>query len=403
MRRVVVTGLGIVSPLGNNRAEVLQSLKEARSGIRFRESYRDRGLRSHVAGAIDLDPTKLIDRKHLRFMGGASAYAYISMREAMEDAGLGPDDIRDPRIGVVAGAGGGSTSTQMDAIETLETKGIRRVSPFYTPRIMSSTVSANLCTAFGVQGLNYSITSACSTSAHCIGHAAEQIQWGKQDIVFAGGGEEEHWTLVVYFDAMRAASTAFNDTPETASRAYDAMRDGLVIAGGGGMIVLEELEHAKKRGAHIYAEVVGYGANSDGANMVAPSGEGAVRCMRIALDGLEKPIDYMNTHGTSTPVGDIVELEAIREVFGDLMPKISSTKSLSGHAMGASGVHEAVYCLLMLKHDFIAPSANIETLDPRAEGYPIVRETIENADLATVMSNSFGFGGTNACLVFQRL
>ncbi len=293
-------------------------------------------------------------------------------------------------------------TSQIEAVNTLETKGIRRVSPFYTPRIMSSTVSANLCTAFGIQGLNYSITSACSTSAHCIGHAAEQIRWGNQDMIFAGGGEEEDWAFVLFFDAMRATASAFNDTPETASRAYDANRDGLIIAGGGGILVLEELEHAQKRGARIHGEIVGYGANSDGDNMVAPSGEGAVRCMRLALDGLDAKVDYVNTHGTSTPVGDIVELQAIREVFGDDLPKISSTKSMSGHALGAAGAHEAIYCLLMLEHDFIAPSINIENLDEQAEGYPIVQQTQEGVGLKTVLSNSFGFGGTNASLVIQR-
>lgn len=402
VRRVAVTGLGIVSPLGNNSSEVLDSLRVGRSGIEFRETYRDKGMRSHVAGVVNINPAEHIDRKHYRFMADTASYAYIAMQEAIADAGLTPEEIQHPNIGVVAGSGGGSTSTQIDAVDTLEKHGIRRVSPFLTTRFMSSTVSANLCTAFGIQGVNYSITSACSTSAHCIGHAAELIQFGKQDIVFAGGAEEEHWSFVMFFDAMRATSTAFNDTPETASRPYDAKRDGLVIAAGGGMLVLEEMERAKKRGAHIYGELVGYAANSDGDNMVAPSGEGAVRCMRLALNSIQAPIDYINTHGTSTPAGDIIELKAIRETFGTALPKISSTKSMSGHALGATGAHEAIYSLLMMENAFIAPSINIETLDEEAEDFPIIRQT-QDAKLTRVMSNSFGFGGTNATLVFQKV
>lgn len=402
MRRVAVTGLGIVSPLGNTASDVTDALQSGRSGIRFRESYREKGLRSHVAGVVDIDPSEHIDRKDLRFMGDSGAYAYVAMRDAMADAGLTPTEIQDPKIGVVAGSGGGSGTTQIEAVDALEQRGIRRVSPYLTPKYMSSTVAANLSTAYSIKGVNYAITSACSTSAHCIGHAAELIQWGKQDVVFAGGGEEEHWSLVMYFDAMKATSSAFNDHPELASRPYDANRDGLVIAGGGGMIVLEDMERAKKRGAKIYAEVVGYGANSDGANMVAPSGEGAARCMRLALESNGAPVDYVNTHGTSTPAGDIVELQAIRDTFGDAMPFISSTKSMSGHSLGAAGVHEAIYSLLMMRESFVAPSINIDSLDPDAESYPIVRETRE-ANLSRVMSNSFGFGGTNATLVFQKV
>lgn len=403
MKRAVITGLGIVSPLGGNVDDVLQSLRQGKSGIEFQQDFADRGLRSHIAGTPKLDPNFQADRKHARFMSEASTYAYAAMQECMADARLGLDEIHDPRIGIVAGSGGVSMLTHMEAVTTLQEKGIRRVSPFLTPRIMGNTISANLATAFGIQGLNYSITSACSTSAHCIGHAAEQIQLGKQDVVFAGGAEEENWTLVLYFDAMRAASTKYNDTPETASRAYDVNRDGLVIAGGGGMVVVEELEHARARGAKIYAEVVGYAANSDGADMVSPSGEGAVRCMRQALSTVEGRIDYINTHGTSTPAGDITELNAIGEVFDADLPKISSTKSLSGHTLGAAGVHESIYSLLMMEHNFLAASANIEELDPGAERFPIIRETESDQSVNTVLSNSFGFGGTNACLVFQKI
>ncbi len=401
MHRVVITGLGIVSPLGNDAETVLESLREGRSGIRFRQDYKDAGLNCHVAGTVSLDAAPLIDRKHLRFMGNAAAYAYLAMQQAIEDASIPSDLVSSPGVGVIAGSGGASTSNEIVAVDTLRRDGIRRVSPFVAPRIMGSTVSANLSTAFGIKGLSYSISSACSTSAHCIGHAYEQIREGRQQIIFAGGGEEEHWSLCMFFDAMRAASMHYNDRPESASRPYDANRDGLVIAGGGGIVVVEELEHALARGAKIYAEIVGYGANSDGADMVAPSGEGAVRCMAMAVEGLDAPIDYINTHGTSTPVGDVVELDAIRTVFGERVPKISSTKSLSGHSLGATGVHETIYCLLMMEHNFIAASANIEHLDPRAEGMPIVRERIDNAGLRTVLSNSFGFGGTNAALVFQ--
>lgn len=403
MKRAVITGLGIVSPLGANVTEVLESLREGRSGIQFQQSFVDHGLRSHVAGVPKLDPDIEIDRKHARFMSEASVYAYAAMKECLADAGLEEEGIHDPRIGVVAGSGGISMISHMEAAGLLKEKGIRRVSPFFTPRIMGNTISANIATIFGIKGLNYSITSACSTSAHCIGHAAEQIQLGKQDIVFAGGAEEENWTLVMYFDAMKAASSKYNDTPESASRAYDVNRDGLVIAGGAGMVVVEELEHAEARGAHVYGEVVGYAANSDGANMVSPSGEGAVRCMRAAISTVDGPVDYINTHGTSTPAGDITELEAIGTVFDDDRPKISSTKSLSGHSLGATGAHEVIYSLLMMKHDFIAASANIEELDPRAEGYPIVRETEFDVPVRTVLSNSFGFGGTNACLILQKL
>jgi 3-oxoacyl-[acyl-carrier-protein] synthase I len=403
VKRAVITGLGIVSSLGANKHEVLESLREGRSGISFCQDFADRGLRSHVSGSPKVDPSIEVDRKIKRFMSDTSIYAYHAMKECLDDAGLSEDDIHHPRIGVVAGSGGAAMLTHTEASATLAEKGIRRVSPFFTPRIMSNTVSANLATAFGILGLNYSITSACSTSAHCIGHAAEQIQLGKQDIVFAGGAEEENWTLVMYFDAMHATTTKYNDTPEKASRAYDVNRDGLVIAGGGGMVVVEEYEHAKARGAHIYGEVVGYAANSDGADMVSPSGEGAVRCMNEAITNLDGPIDYINTHGTSTPVGDVTELEAIGKVFPDKRPKIGSTKSLSGHSLGATGAHEVIYSLLMMQHDFIAASANIEELDPRAEGYPIVRETEFDVPVNTVLSNSFGFGGTNACLVLRKV
>lgn len=402
MKRAVITGLGIVSSLGGNKEVVLDSLRHGRSGIEFRQEFADKGLNSHVAGVPKLDPNIEVDRKVKRFMSDASVYAYVAMKECLADAGLSKDEIKSPRIGVVAGSGGVSLLTHMEAAATLEEKGIRRVSPFFTPRIMSNTVSANIATAFGLQGLNYTITSACSTSAHCIGHAAEQVQLGKQDIVFAGGAEEENWTLVMYFDAMRASSSKYNDTPSKASRAYDVNRDGLVIAGGGGMVVVEEYEHAKARGAHIYGEVTGYAANSDGADMVSPSGEGAVRCMREALNTVDRPVDYINTHGTSTPVGDVTELGAIGEVFGNSIPKISSTKSLSGHSLGATGVHEAIYSLLMMEHNFIAASANIEELDPKAEGYPIVQKTEFDVSVNSVLSNSFGFGGTNACLIFSK-
>jgi 3-oxoacyl-[acyl-carrier-protein] synthase-1 len=402
MRRVVVTGLGIVSSIGNNQDEVTASLREGRSGIVAAPEYKELGFRCHVHGTVKLDPADHVDRRILRFMGPGAAYNYIAMAQAIADAGLEESDVSNERSGLIMGSGGPSTSNQVDAADITRTKGPKRIGPYMVPRCMSSTNSATLATPFKIKGVNYSISSACSTSAHCIGNGAELIQWGKQDIVFAGGGEELHWTLSVLFDSMGAFSSRFNDTPERASRAYDRDRDGFVIAGGGGTVVLEELEHARARGARIYGELVGYGATSDGYDMVAPSGEGAVRCMRQALATVEGPVDYINTHGTSTPVGDVTELGAIREVFGDTAPKISSTKSLSGHSLGAAGVHEAIYSLLMMKHDFIAASANIENLDPAAEGFPIVRQRIDNAGLTTVLSNSFGFGGTNATLAFKR-
>ena len=402
MRRVVVTGIGIVSCLGNDKEAVTQSLYEAKSGISFQPDYKEIGMRSHVAGVPDIDFKSLIDRKQLRFMGDAAAYAYISMDQAIADAGLEEADVSNERTGIIAGSGGASSSSQVEAADILRSKGIRRVGPYRVTQTMASTVSACLATPFKIRGVNYSISSACSTSAHCIGNATELIQWGKQDIVFAGGGEEVHWTLSSLFDAMGALSTKYNETPEKASRAYDVDRDGFVIAGGGGMLVLEELEHARARGARIYAEVVGYGATSDGYDMVAPSGEGAVRCMRQALATVDGPIDYINAHGTSTPVGDIRELAAVRETFGDDIPIIGSTKSLSGHSLGAAGVQEAIYSLLMQQKGFIAESANIENLDPEAEGIPIATERHDNVTLNRVMSNSFGFGGTNASVVFQR-
>ena len=359
-------------------------------------------MRSHVAGTPDIDVKEHIDRKQMRFMGGAAAYAYIAMREAIEDAGLADDMVSNIRTGIVAGSGGAASSSQVDAADIMREKGIRRVGPYRVTQTMGSTVSACLATPFSIKGVNYSMSSACSTSAHCIGHAMELIQLGKQDVVFAGGGEEEHWTMSCLFDAMGALSTKYNDTPERASRAYDADRDGFVIAGGGGMLVVEELEHALKRGAHIYAEIVGYGATSDGADMVAPSGEGAVRCMQLALQSIDQPVDYLNAHGTSTPAGDVTELRAITEVFGSDTPKISSTKSLSGHSLGAAGVQEAIYCLLMQQNNFITASANIDNLDPEAGDINIVRDTVNDAKLDTVMSNSFGFGGTNASLVMSR-
>jgi len=403
MRRVVVTGLGIVSSLGTNKQQVLESLRNGRSGIVFCDEYRDLGFRSHVHGAVPIDIEGQINKKLRRFMGDSAAYNYIAMREAIADAGLKEDEISDPRIGLIAGSGGTSTQNIVLAVDLLREKGAKKVGPFMVPRTMGSTNSACLSTAFSIKGINYSISSACSTSAHCIGNACEQIQMNKQDMVFAGGGEELHWSLTLLFDAMGALSSRYNDTPATASRAYDANRDGFVIAGGGGMLVLEELEHARRRGARIYAEVVGYGATSDGYDMVQPSGEGAVRCMRQALATVKQPIDYINAHGTSTPVGDVRELEAMREVFGADLPPISSTKSLSGHSLGAAGVHEAIFSLLMMEEGFLCASANISELDPAAEGFPILRERRDNVEVNTVMSNSFGFGGTNATLVFQRL
>ncbi len=403
MRRVVVTGLGVVSSIGNNKAEVLESLRVGRSGITFSETYAEMGFRSHVHGAITLDVEAAIDRKLRRFMGDGAAFNYVAMREAVEDAGLTEAEVSHERTGLILGSGGASTSNQVWAADTARDKGPKRVGPYMVPRCMSSTNSANLATAFKIKGMSYSISSACSTSAHCIGNGYEQIQMGKQDIVFAGGGEEVHWSLTVLFDAMGALSSKFNDTPERASRAYDKDRDGFVISGGAGAVVLEELNRARARGAKIYAEIVGYGATSDGADMVAPSGEGAARCMKMALAGLgNTKIDYINAHGTSTPVGDIIEIDAMREVFGAEMPRISSTKSLTGHAQGAAGVHEAIFSLLMLEHDFLAASANIEELDPEAEGVPLVRTREDDAGLDCVMSNSFGFGGTNASLAFKR-
>jgi len=402
MRRVVITGLGIVSSIGNNKREVTDSLRTGRSGIEFIKEYEELGFRSQVAGTVNINVDELIDRKLRRFMGNSAAYNYIAMKEAVEDSGLGEDMISNPRTGLIAGSGGASTENVSLAIDLLREKGIRRVGPYMVPRTMSSTNSACLATPFRIHGVNYSISSACSTSAHCIGNGYELIQFGKQDIVFAGGGEELHWTLTLMFDAMGALSSKYNAAPTTASRPYDATRDGFVIAGGGGMVVLEELEHARKRGARIYAELVGYGATSDGYDMVQPSGEGAVRCMQQAMATVEEPIDYINAHGTSTPVGDMRELEAIRTVFGTTPPQITSTKSLSGHSLGAAGVHEAIYSLLMMQEDFISASANISELDPAGAGFPIVRECRTNAGLNTVMSNSFGFGGTNATLVFRR-
>ena len=402
MRRVVVTGMGIVSSIGNNKEEVLTSLKEGRSGIEFCEEYCELGLRSHVHGSIKIDLTNALDRKQLRFMGDGAAYNYIAMEEAIADSGLAPEDVSNERTGIIMGSGGPSTKNLLLATDTLREKGAKRVGPFMVPRTMSSTNSATLATPFKIKGVNYSISSACSTSAHCIGNAAELVQWGKQDIVFAGGGEELHWTMTLLFDAMPALSSNFNATPSVASRAFDKDRDGFVISGGGGVLVMEELEHAKARGAKIYGELVGYGATSDGYDMVQPSGEGAVRCMRQALSDLDVPVGYINTHGTSTPIGDVKEIGAIREVFGTSIPPMNSTKSLTGHSLGATGVHESVYSLLMMEHEFIAASAHIDTLDPEAEGMPIVRERQDDVVLDCVISNSFGFGGTNATLAFKR-
>ncbi|WP_422369193.1 beta-ketoacyl-ACP synthase I [Pelagibius sp.] len=403
MRRVAVTGIGIVSSIGNNKAEVIESLRLGRSGIEFCDTYAEMGFRSHIHGSLNIDVADHVDRKLRRFMGDGSAYNYIAMQEAIADAGLTEAEVSNERSGLVMGSGGPSTSNQVEAADLARTKGPKRVGPYMVPRCMSSTNSANMATAFKIKGLSYSISSACSTSAHCVGNGAELIQLGKQDIVFAGGGEELHWTLTVLFDAMGALSSNFNGDPTRASRAYDRDRDGFVISGGGGVVVLEELEHAKARGAKIYAEVAAYAATSDGADMVAPSGEGATRCMRLAMQSLgNTPVDYINAHGTSTPVGDITELKAIRDAFGADMPRVSSTKSLTGHSQGATGVHEAIYSLLMLENNFVAASANIENLDPEAEGMPIVREMEDGLSLNCVMSNSFGFGGTNASLAFKR-
>ncbi|KPW13396.1 3-oxoacyl- synthase [Pseudomonas syringae pv. atrofaciens] len=403
MRRVVITGLGIVSCLGNDKETVTANLRANRPGIRFNPEYAEMGLRSQVSGSIDLNLEELIDRKIFRFVGHAAAYAYLAMKDAITDSGLTEEQVSNVRTGLIAGSGGASTLNQMEALDTLREKGVKRVGPYRVTRTMGSTVSACLATPFKIKGVNYSISSACATSAHCIGNAVEQIQLGKQDIVFAGGGEEEHWSQSFLFDAMGALSTQYNETPDKASRAYDAKRDGFVIAGGGGMVVVEELEHALARGAKIYAEIVGYGATSDGYDMVAPSGEGAIRCMKMALGDIDSgAIDYINTHGTSTPVGDAKEMEGVREVFGANAPAISSTKSLSGHSLGAAGVHEAIYCLLMMENNFIAGSANIEELDPVVADMPILLKTKEDAKLDLVMSNSFGFGGTNATLVLKR-
>lgn len=404
MKRAVITGLGIVSSIGNNQQEVLASLREGRSGITFSQELKDSGMRSHVWGNVKLDTTGLIDRKVVRFMSDASIYAFLSMEQAIADAGLSPEAYQNnPRVGLIAGSGGGSPRFQVFGADAMRgPRGLKAVGPYVVTKAMASGVSACLATPFKIHGVNYSISSACATSAHCIGNAVEQIQLGKQDIVFAGGGEELCWEMACEFDAMGALSTKYNDTPEKASRTYDAHRDGFVIAGGGGMVVVEELEHALARGAHIYAEIVGYGATSDGADMVAPSGEGAVRCMKMAMHGVDTPIDYLSSHGTSTPVGDVKELAAIREVFGDKSPAISATKAMTGHSLGAAGVQEAIYSLLMLEHGFIAPSINIEELDEQAAGLNIVTETTDR-ELTTVMSNSFGFGGTNATLVMRKL
>ncbi|MFI0846380.1 beta-ketoacyl-ACP synthase I [Mesorhizobium sp. IMUNJ 23232] len=403
MRRVVVTGLGIVSSIGNNANEVQASLHDAKSGISFSESFAEHGFRCQVWGAPTLDPTDMVDRRALRFLHKGGAWNHVAMQQAIVDAGLEESDITNERTGIIMGSGGPSTKTIVEAAETtLKNNSPKRIGPFAVPKAMSSTASATLATWFKIHGVNYSISSACSTSAHCIGNAAEMIQWGKQDVMFAGGHEDLDWTMSDLFDAMGAMSSKFNDRASTASRAYDINRDGFVIAGGAGVLVLEELEHAKARGAKIYAEIVGYGATSDGYDMVAPSGEGAVRCMKQAIATVKTPIDYINTHGTSTPVGDSREMGAIREVFGTEMPYITSTKSLTGHSLGAAGVQESIYSILMMQGGFIGKSAHIEELDPEFEGMPIVRERIDNAKIDTVLSNSFGFGGTNATLVFQR-
>ena len=403
MRQVVVTGLGIVSSIGNDKEAVTESLREGRSGISHCDTYREMGFRSHVHGAPRIDLDQEIDRKVRRFMGDGAAYNWVAMRDAIADSGLEAAEVSHPRTGMIMGSGGPSTRNLLQAFDSARDKGPKKVGPFMVPRTMSSTNSATLATAFAIKGVNYSISSACATSAHCIGNAAELIQTGKQDIMFAGGGEELDWTMTVLFDAMPALSSGFNDTPETASRPFDVNRDGFVIAGGGGVIVLEELEHAKARGARIYGEFAGYGATSDGFDMVQPSGEGAVRCMRMAIADLDRPVDYINTHGTSTPIGDLKELEAIREVFGgrNRVPAFTSTKSLSGHSLGAAGVHEAIYSLLMMAGGFISASANVDELDPAADDMPIVLERQDGVELNCVLSNSFGFGGTNACLAFK--
>jgi len=402
MKRAVITGIGIVSSIGNNKEEVLASLKSGKSGITFSEQFKEVGMRSQVWGDLKINPSEHIDRKVMRFMGDAAAYTYLSMQQAVADANLPEDMVSNVRTGLVAGSGGGSSKNQVDACQIMKDKGVRRVGPYMVPRTMASTTSACVATPFKIKGINYSMSSACATSSHCIGHALEQIQLGKQDIVFAGGGEELDWTMACEFDAMGALSSKYNETPDKASRTYDTKRDGFVISGGGGMVVVEELEHALARGAKIYAEIVGYGATSDGYDMVAPSGEGAVRCMQQALSTVEGKVDYLNTHGTSTPVGDVKELEAINIVFGEDAPKISATKSQTGHSLGAAGVHEAIYSLLMMENDFISASCNIEEVDEKAVNLPIVKNKSEAAKLDIVMSNSFGFGGTNATLVFKR-
>jgi 3-oxoacyl-[acyl-carrier-protein] synthase-1 len=402
MRRAVITGIGAVSCIGNSKAEIVDSLRQGRSGIVANESYQEMGLRSQVSGSCHIDITEHIDRKVRRFMGDAAAYAYIAMQQSIDDAGLDEADVSNTRTGLIAASGGASSHNIVESADILRARGVRKIGPYRVPRTMGSSVSACLATPFKIKGVNYSITSACATSAHCIGAAAEQIQLGKQDVVFAGGGEEEHWSLACLFDAMGALSSKYNDDPASASRPYDATRDGFVIAAGSGMVVVEELEHAKARGAQIYAELVGYGATSDGYDMVAPSGEGALRCMQIARSTVEGPIDYINTHGTSTPVGDVQEVEAMSEMFGDEMPKFGSTKSMCGHSLGATGAQEAIHCLLMLENDFIAPSINVNDVDPAVQDVPLVTARVDNAGIRTAMSNSFGFGGTNATLVFQK-
>jgi len=402
MRRVVVTGIGIVSCLGNDRDAVLDSLREGRSGIKHNSSYEEIGMRSHISGSVDIDTVAMIDRKILRFMGDASAYSYIAMEQAIADSRLTPPQVSNERTGIVVGSGGGSPQDQLEATDIMREKGLRRVGPYRAPRTMGSTVSACLATPFKIKGVNYTISSACATSAHCIGHGLELIQLEKQDIVFAGGGESEHWSMSHMFDAMGALSRGFNDTPDKASRAFDIDRDGFVIAGGGAVLVIEALDHALARDAKIYAELTGYGATSDGHDMVAPSGEGGARAMRMAMQNLQGQVDYINTHGTSTPAGDTSELKAIRDVFGDKVPTINSTKSLSGHSLGAAGAQEAIYSLLMMENNFIAASANIDNLDPAAAGLPIALTRQDDVQLNRIMSNSFGFGGTNACLVFDR-
>lgn len=403
MKRVVITGLGIVSSIGNNKEEVLQSLLNTQSGIKFSQEMADFGFRSHVHGALNIDLASQIDRKDFRFMADAAAYAYIAMKQAIEDSGLTEEQVSNPRTGLIVGSGGASTKNQIDSIDILRKNGAtKRIGPYMVTRTMGSTVSACLATPFKIKGVNYSISSACATSIHCIGNAYEQILMGKQDIVFAGGGEELHPYMSAMFDAMGALSSKYNDTPDVASRAYDKDRDGFVISGGGGIVVVEELEHALKRGATIYAEITGYGATSDGYDMVAPSGEGAERCMRMALETVKGEIDYINTHGTSTPAGDVPELEAIGRVFGDKIPPISSTKSLTGHALGAAGVNETIYCLLMMQNRFITESAHINEVDPKLADYPIVRKRIDDAKIDNVLNNGFGFGGTNSALVLSR-